>query len=188
MRFDLSFSNSDSGASSTRLLGPPRWTLAITSDEKMTPLEASGWMSTYLQLRGRVNHLAAWDVGRPVPLGTMRGVMTLSVADLAGDTTLQIVAAGQGSRTLLPGDWLQIGTGVGTSQTVAVVAAATSNASGVITVQVEPPLRYGFPAGTQVTWDRPLIYFKSASADTKWSYSGATQGGFSFDGIESWEG
>ena len=187
-RFDLSFDNSDTGASSTRLLGPPRWTLAFNSNDNMDVAEASAWVALMLQLRGRVNHLAAWDVQRPAPRGTMRGTLTLAAAAAAGATSIQVTGgAGQANKTLLAADWLQIGTGVGTSQLVAVVSDAIANASGVITLTVEPPLRTAMASGTAETWDKPVAYYQSTTPDTSWTSERANQGTFSFDGIERWE-
>lgn len=185
--YDLPFSNADTGASSTRLLGPPRWTLSFSSAADMALAEASDWLAFTLALGGRVNHLEAWDVARPVPRGTMRGSMVLASSISEGDTTAVISAgASQAAKTLLPGDWLQFGTGLGTSQLVAVTVGGTSDAAGVITVSFQSPSRYTFAAGAQVTWDKPKAYFKANSGVTSWSSERANQGGFSFDGVEQW--
>ncbi len=188
-RFDLSFDNAETGASSTRLLGPPRWRASFNSKQEMDLAEASEWVGFMLRLRGRVNHLALWDVARPAPRGTMRGTMTLSAAAAAGATSISITAgAGQAAKTLLEADWLQIGSGLGTSQLVAVTGGGTSNGSGVITVAVEPPLRMAFASAAPVTWDKPVTYYKNSTADTDWTYERAIQGGLAFDGLERWEG
>lgn len=184
--YDLQFSNADTGASSTRLLGPPRWTLSFSSAQDMDLSESSAWVSLILKLGGRVNHLEAWDVSRPVPRGTMRGTMTLQSPVAEGDTSATIVASGQGVKTLLSGDWLQIGTGLGTSQLVALVDDSTSDSGGVITVNFQSPARMGFSAGTAVTWDRPKAYFKANSGAASWASERTSQGGFSFDGLENW--
>lgn len=97
------------------------------------------------------------------------------------------VSAYEGA-TLQPGDWLQLGSGVGTSQLVKVVAAAAEAADGTMTVTFEPPLRTAFSAGSAVTWDKPLAYFKQTSAP-QWSYRlGNTRkaGGYAIDLLESW--
>lgn len=187
-RYDLDFSNSDTGSGSTRLLGPPRWKVSFSSAAEMDIDQASAWVATMVKLRGRVNHLAVWDVARPVPRGTMRGTLTLSASAAAGSTSLTITGgAGQAGRTLLAHDWLQLGVGVGTSQLVMVTEDVTADGSGVVTLTVEPPLRTAFSAGAPVTWDRPLGYYKSTTQHTEWTYERAVQGGISFDGIERWE-
>ena len=90
--------------------------------------------------------------------------------------------------TLLPGDWLQLGSGVGTSQLVKVVAAAQANDAARMDVTVEPPLRTAFAGGTVVTLDRPVAYYKQTSVP-QWSYKAGArlkEGGFALDLLESW--
>lgn len=170
-RYDLTFPSEATGAQQDRLLAPPRWQLSIQQPELLTPRQAGQWQAVVLQLRGRVNHLLAPNFGRLAPLGTMRGTLTLASSAAAGATAITVTGgAGQAGRTLLAGDMLQLGTGVGTSQLVAVVADATANGSGVITLQVEPPLRVAFSSGAGVTWNRPGAYFKQSTTASRWSF------------------
>lgn len=185
--YDLMFANADTGASSTRLLGPPRWTLSFSSASDMTLEEASAWEAFLLRLGGRQHHLEAWDVARPAPRGTLRGVLNLVSLVKEGDTSATITGgAGQVGRTLLPGDRLQIGTGIGTSQLVAVVEPAAADASGTLTFNFQSPARTDYSAGLSVTWDKAKAYFKANSGNVNWSYERANEGGFSFDGTEQW--
>ena len=88
--------------------------------------------------------------------------------------------------TLLNGDWLQAGTGVGTSQLVKCVQDATADDLGVMTVTVEPPLRIEYAGGTVVTLDRPVAYYKQTS-EPRWAYRGGRLvTGFALDLLESW--
>lgn len=365
-RYDLTESSDSTGSEAARLLGPPRWSMSLRSVDAMTPAEAGLWEALVLQLRGRVNHLAVHDFGRPAPAGTLRGSPTLNASASAGATsivlagvrtgrnlltqtrafdgsawtainggtvtadtatapdgtvsadtltdangtssagrrqtitipddtasytgsvyllkttgggsaTVQVqvvlvngsavtravrydtdagtVLAGTGNivsadanwwrvsmtatnnasgntqarldvlpavdvhggtgnvgattgsctawgaqlelggtatdyeqPTLLTGDWLQIGAGVGTSQLVKAVADATAAIDGTMTVTFEPPLRIAFSGGAAVAWDKPVAYYKQTSAPS-WSYRiGRTrkQGGFALDLLESW--
>lgn len=365
-RYDLTESSDSTGAEAARLLGPPRWSMSLRSIEAMTPAEAGLWEAMVLQLRGRVNHLAVHDFGRPAPQGNLRGSPILNASASAGATSIvlanvrhannlliyqrsfdnaawqlvtgatvtadttasppgsssadtitdpnaagsayvrQSVAVpddtttyvgsvfvrktsggtsptfgfrldfdgGSGASSLAKfntdsgavlsgtmtvddysatwwriskslandasgntalrldlfpaiaayglsptdptatgsaivwsaqlqpgttptaydladlkaGDWLQIGTGVGTSQLVKVTADAQEVNAGTMTVSFEPPLRTAFSAGAAVTWDKPVAYFKQTSAPS-WSYRiGRTrkQGGFALDLLESW--
>jgi hypothetical protein len=186
-RFDLGMENPDTGDTSVRLLGPPRWTLAFTSDQQMEPLQARTWESMLLRLRGRVNLLEAWDHGKRAPLGSMRGTMILSGAVAAGATTLTISTnSAQAGKTLFAGDWLRIGSGLGTSQLVKAVVDTTADINGSVVVQIEPPLRTAFSTSTPVAWDKPTTYFRMNQADNAWVYERAVQGGFAFDGLEVW--
>jgi hypothetical protein len=186
--YSLTEISDQTGAASSRSFGPPRWTLSFTSIDALTRVQAGVWDAFITQLRGRVNHLSAYDVLRPTPQGTMRGTLTLNSSAAAGDVALSITGGvGQAATTLLRGDWLQISTGLGTSQLVKVCADATANGSGVISVTVEPPLRLAFSSSTAVTWSTPLAYFKRSSGKVEWRSAGAGfLAGYSLDLLEQW--
>lgn len=191
-RFDVAGGNDANGNTQDRLGAPPRWTLTLAAPDAIEVDKAVLWETLLLQLRGRVNHLAAWDPKRPAPRGTMRGTMTINGAHSAGATTVNIIVTGTGQvgATLLAGDPLQLGTGLGTSQLVRVVTGGTAvNTAGnsTIGVTVEPPLRVALSGGAAVTWDKALAYFKQASDAAMWTYyTGRAMQGFSLDLIERW--
>lgn len=218
-RYELAGISDAGGASQVRLFGPPRWTVTIRSPRAVSTAEAVLWEALLLKARGRVNHVAAHDVNRPVPRGTYRGAPMLLGILPAGSTSATIVGGTAGAvGTWLQGDPLQFGAGVGTSQLVRVtddaqtVPAASSaganwvngsaqvsvwvpssggtagwDTSGTITINFEPPTRIAFAAGTAVTWNKPVAYFKQTADSTSWAYySARVQQGFSFDGIEDW--
>lgn len=188
-RHDLGYPNDVTGARQDRLLGPPRWTLSVVQPAELDQVTAGQWQALTARLRGRVNHLLAWDFGKPAPLGTMRGTMTLSAQANAGATQLQITAGvGQALKTLLAGDKLQVGTGLGTSQLVMVTVDAAANGSGVITVNIEPPLRLTFATATAVVWDKPSAHFKARETSNAWAYTEGSLSvtGLAFDFLEAW--
>jgi hypothetical protein len=159
----------------------PLWTSAIECTLKRPEL----WQTMIMQLRGKTNQLALWNMGRPQPKGTMRGSMTLANT-AAGATSLVITAAGQASKTLLFGDYLGIGSGL-TQQVVMVTADATANGSGVITVSTEPALRNAFAGGAGVTWYRPCALFRRQGSSSSWDYEpGGVVKGMSLDLLEDW--
>lgn len=97
-------------------------------------------------------------------------------------------AVGSGAdATLLAGDWLQIGSGVG-SHFCMVTADATATDNGAMTVTVEPPLRKSFTSSTAVTWDKPKAHYKQRPDSLSWSGAAgsAMVGGFAFDLMEDW--
>jgi hypothetical protein len=188
-RFDLVTQSDSSGSQQARLLGPPRWTLRLVQPDFLTLPEAGLWAALALQLRGRVNVLAAWDPARPAPSGTLRGTLTLAATAAAGDTTVSVTGgAGQAGATVAAGDWFQIGSGLGTSQLVMCTAAATANGSGVVSLAFEPPLRQGYASATAVVWDKPLAYYRQQTESTSWTYinNGAMVSGLSLDLLEVW--
>lgn len=159
----------------------PLWSTSLTSTSKRPEL----WQAMLLQLRGKTNQLALWNMGRPQPKGTMRGTMTLGTT-AQGATSLVITAAGQAGKTLLTGDYLGVGSGL-TQQVVMVCADATSNASGVITVTTEPALRDAFASGAGVTWYRPCALFRRTDSVAQWDYKpGGVVEGMSLSLLEDW--
>lgn len=177
-RLDMNFT-SIFGAQDVEV-GSPLWSTTITSSLKRPEL----WQAVMMQLRGRTNQLQLWNFGRPVPKGTMRGTMTASAASM-GATSMTITAAGQGSRTLLTGDYLGVGAGV-TQQVVMVTADATSNGAGVITVTFEPALRNALSGGAVVTWDRPKALFRRTDSKAGWDYEPGTVKPMSMTLLEDW--
>lgn len=189
-RFDLSEMSETTGASQDRSFGPPRWRLSISAPSALSIESSAVWEALILKLRGRVNHLAAWDIMKPAPRGTMRGTLTLSGAHAQGATVLNITGgAGQAGTTLLAGDWIQVGSGTG-GQLFKVVTDATANGAGLIAATVEPPVRpvAGFAGGTAVTWDKALGHYKVTTQAPQWGYvpSVNAQSGFALDLMEQW--
>jgi hypothetical protein len=168
------------GAQAVEASGP-LWATTITAPTDLSSL-LGPWEALVLQLRGRVNQLAVWKMSRPVPLGTMRGTMTMSAA-AQGATSLSIQSASFPSSTLRAGDCLGVGSGL-TQQVVMVLSDATADSSGNITVQIEPPLRNAFSAGAAVTWNKPCALFRRKTSATQWDYEPGIASGMMLDLLE----
>ena len=181
-RNDVAF-RSGFGAQSVEL-SSPLWVVTLEASPGRER-DGGGWQALGMQLRGQTVQLELWNHARPVPLGTMRGTMTLNSAAAQGATTLSIVATGQASKTLLQGDFLGIGDGL-TQQVVMVVSDATSDGSGIISVTVEPGLRNAFLSGEAVTWDKPKALFRRVNSKFGWQNYAAVVEGFTLDLLEDW--
>lgn len=175
--YDMLSASEVTGSSQSRTFAPARWVLKLVSPAKLNYLESAAWERVALQLRGKANHLAAHDPGRPVPYGTRRGSLALGAGCVAGATVINVT----GSGSLLTGDYLQIGSGLGTSQLVKVMATTTGPS-----VEIAPPIRIAFATGTPVTWDKPMAYFKQVGESASWSYATGLQSGFAIDLLEDW--
>jgi len=182
--FSLSFSAGDSGAQQSRILAPPRWTLTMSSDLTLGPTAAALWRSFLLQLRGKTNQLAVYDIKNQTVRGTMSGVPTLTAAIAVGDTSIPITTAA--FATLLIGDKFQLGTGA-SRQLFEVVDNATASAGGLATVTVEPPSRYVQTLGSLVIITQPTCLMRRTDSTTQWSAGAAAEGNFNVGLIESWE-
>lgn len=189
-RFDTRETSEVTGATKSRLLAPPRWRLSIGSPSPgVSPEQAALWKTMLMQLRGGINHLAAYDPVQVAPRGTMRGTLTMSATASAGATAISFTGgAGQAGRTILRGDWLQLGTGLGSHYCMA-AADATANGSGVITgLAIEPPVRQTIASGTSVTWDKPVAHYRMTNSTNSWARVPGTvelMTGFGADFIES---
>jgi hypothetical protein len=186
--FDVLTASDVTGSSQARPYGMPHWALSLASPEFMAEPDAAAWKAMLLSLRGSVNVLAAYDPSRTAPVGTLRGAPVLQAAAVFGDDVITLNAGGgQAGRTLEPGDWLQIGTGFGSSQLVMVRASAVLDGAGVGSVSIEAPLRREFAAGAAITWQRPRGYFRKAAGRVGWSAHcpGVTQS-MAVDLVEAW--
>jgi hypothetical protein len=183
VRYDMVESSDADGTEATRIFGFPKWRVAMSGGDILTADQSAVWASMLLSLNGRSNVLAIFDAAKPTPRGTITGALTLN-ADVAPGTSSMVMTGATG--TLKQGDWLQIGTGVGTSQFVKVQADATASA-GLITVTFRPHSRYTFTAGTAVTYDHPLLYTRLLNKSSKWSYNTGSQleNGYPIDLLET---
>jgi hypothetical protein len=155
---NLSFVSQVSGGEESRSLAPAKWLVNITMPVKKDNRE---FVAFTMKLRGGVNYFSVYDFTRPVPKGTMRGTMTLDASASLGASSLSITAGvGQANTTLKAGDWLKAG-----SQLFMVVDNATANGSGVITVNIEPPVRTALSGGAAVTWDKPTTVYRMKSSE-----------------------
>jgi hypothetical protein len=95
-----------------------------------------------------------------------------------------------GPGTLLAGDLLQVGTGLGTAQVVMVTADAAATDVGAMTVSTEPPLRVAHSSGAVVVWDKPSCYFKLSGQASQWAYTNGRHQqlttGITLDLLEHW--
>lgn len=159
----------------------PLWSSTIIAPPR--PAIAGAWQAVMLQLRGRVNQLALWNMGRPTPAGTMRGAMALSAAAEQGATALSISSPGQAGKTLLAGDYLGLGDGL-TQQVVMVLEDVAADGAGTLSVITDPPLRNDFAGGTTVAWDRPCVLFRRKTSVSQWDYAPGQVGGMMLDLLE----
>lgn len=162
---------------------PPVWAVSVVFD-RMMESESGLLKSVLLRLKGPTNQLALWDVARPVPVGTARGNWTLSGPHAQGATLLSLSAGpDQVGKTLVPGDWIGIGSGL-QQQLVMVTIGGTASGSGILPVTVEAPLKYAFPSGTPLVWDKPKALFRMQNDRLGWDYEKAFASGFALDLLE----
>jgi hypothetical protein len=114
-----------------------------------------------LSLRGRVGTVMIGPRHAPRPRGTAltSGVTVFAGGAVAGAREIGLAGLGAG-RTLLTGDYLQVGAGAAARLHMA-VETATGDGSGAAWVTVEPPLRAAYANGTAVTLVAPKVAMRS---------------------------
>lgn len=144
-------------------------------------------VKTFLEsFRGYANQVELWDLTHPVPIGTMRGTMTLKTA--AAQSAVSLVISGgisEAGKTLLAGDLLELGTGV-TQQVVRVMADAAADGAGDITVSIGTPLRNAFALGASVTWNKPKALFRQKTLNDGIEYQAVVGQPWALSLIEDW--
>ena len=187
--FDQAFGNGDTGSTQVAVLGPPRRGCSLVSEEAIpVTSEADLWSMLLHSLEGRVNKLAVYDLLRPVPRGTARGIWVAAAAAAAGSSALTIQAGeAQAGRTLLVGDWIGVNQAGAQRQLLHVQAPAQVDGNGVLVVSFKPVLRVAVAAASVVVWDKPTCLMRQVAADAKWTTERRMRGGFSLDLMESWE-
>lgn len=190
-RFDKTFSSGDTGASQTAVLGPPRWTCGFAASPALPAALAATWRALVLNMEGRINKLAVYDIANPRPRGTVQGFPTAFASAARGADSITIAAgSAMAGRTLLVGDWIGVNQAAEdvSRQLLMVTQDAVFNASGVATVSIRPRLRAPVLNSSLIVLERPTCLMRATIDNSRWQNSaGRLQGGFSLDLRESWE-
>lgn len=183
MRMDLSHTSPQTGVSQSVVYGLPRWKVSLEID-RMNEDDTGTIKALLMKLRGQINQLALWDVGRPRPLGTISGSLQFGSAGSLGDTSIAITG-GTNGQTFKAGDWI----GVGSDQTrqLVMVTDDATVISGTVTVNIEPPLRGNHALAAPIVIEKPTALFRIANTAQGWDYEGQFVTGFTLDLIEDWQ-
>ena len=184
VNYGLTFASGDTGVQQTRVLAPPRWTATLAIGGKLRAAEAAKWKAFVLQLRGKINQAALYDLKQSTLVGTMAGSPVLTTAVAVGDTTFAITTTA--GATVAQGDKIQLGTGA-TRQLFIATATATANGAGAMSLTVEPPSRYVQTLGSAVVYSQPTALFRLDNNANDWSATPNAEGNFSLSFTESWE-
>ena len=154
-----------------------RWMLSCELSENIRA--DAGWREGFVgALRGKVNTVALYHFTRPLPLGTLRGSLTLSASAVQGAASVVLTGGSPATGTLLAGDL------IGVSGLLLQVASDCTAAAGVITVPLVNRLRKALASGAAVTWDRPTAAFRMMSNSGVGTLPDMT-GALSFDFAEA---
>lgn len=130
-----------------------------------------------MQLRGRVNRASLYNFARRVPRGTIAGTPLVKGASQTG-AALLIDGCTVGT-TLKKGDFFGVN-----GELKMVVADATADGSGEMTVTFEPPLRASPADNAAITTTAPTALFMLESDEQMWNSKPGIRSDFSFSFIE----
>ncbi|HZQ01418.1 MAG TPA: hypothetical protein VFB13_17870 [Reyranella sp.] len=136
----------------------------------MTRANAEQWAAWLLSLRGPVGSFLMGDPSGAVPRGaasSASGSPTVSGTNSALSRTLAIATTGLGSVSnwLLPGDWIQLGSGATTRLYKNLTAA--SLVANAVTLDITPPLRVAPNPGDPVVVSGALGKFMLSSGQVQ---------------------
>lgn len=158
-----------------------RW-VATFAYQDMSNLVSPEYEAFIAKLRGMANRFTAYNFFRSVPLGTLRGTLTVNGAFARGVSTVSITGgAGQASKTLLPGDFISIN-----GELKIVRDLMTTNGSGIGSVTFDPGMRNAVVGGESVVWDRPTATFMLTDNVTQWQYETTALRNLQFTAVEAW--
>ena len=158
---------------------------ATLSLPPMKRTQAAEWEAFLLKLRGRRGTFLLGNPDAKTPRGSVTGSITLYTAASVGDDSL-VIQSNQNSTVGIfkAGDYLQLG-GSGTAKLYAVVDDASSNASGVVTVNIEPALKVAASSGAAVTYTNPKGVFRMQTSELGWDTDEVSTYGISFACLEA---
>lgn len=156
---------------------------------RMARATAAEWTAFFLKLRGQYGtfYLGDWDATSP--RGTATGTPVANTTgspsvNIAGDRIFYTSGWSTGiTGILLAGDYIQINTG-SSSTLHMVVNDASSDGSGLTTLDIEPALRTDIANGTSITTSNPKGVFRLMNNDPGWESDAAITYGFAFAAME----
>ena len=161
-----------------------RWALSLDMPEQS--YEDRRQLAAFIdRLNGGEHLIAMWDPALPAAQGTVN-LTGVAVAVPAAQFASVLILNGCGSnRTILGGTWLGVG-----GLRLRVVTDATSDFSGMASVQIRPALRVAVASGSAVTFDKPTstMMLAMSAAETPaipWGPNGRCPG-FTLELVERW--
>ena len=143
-----------------------RWSCEFTLPP-MRRATAEPWLAMLLSLQGAKGTLLVGDQDAPQPLGAAPGTPLVKGAAQTGRSLLTDGWTPNVANVLLPGDYIQIGSGV-TTRLYKVLAAASSNAGGEATLSIWPRLRESPADNAAIVTSNCRGTFRLARNDTGW--------------------
>lgn len=167
-----------SGAMQTVEMPGARWKMSFML-ENLAEADSALLQAFMVKLRGRAGRFTLHNFARAEPRGTQRGTPLVKGAAQTGNTL--IIDACTVGATLLAGDFFAVN-----GELKMVVADATANGAGEMTLTLEPPLRASPADNAAITLTQPTATFMLAADEAKWNTQPGKFSTFAVDAIEAW--
>lgn len=155
-----------------------RWEMSFSMDNLTEP-DAAALQAFLVRLRGQANRFTLYNFARPTPRGTLTGTPLVNGAGQSG-ATLAIDGCTVGA-TLLAGDFIGVN-----GELKMVVADATANGSGQMSLSIEPPLRASPADNAPLTLVRPTATFMLSESTAQWSTHAPVITSVPIQAVENW--
>ncbi len=145
--------------------------------------DAAVWVAWLVSLRGRFGTFLMGDPNGATPRGSIGGTPLVNGAGQTGETLLIDGCTANVTNWLKAGDYVQLGSGA-TATLHKVLADASSNGSGQVTLSLWPHIRSAPADNAAVTVTNAVGRFRLSSNETSWSIDEASIYGISFGAME----
>lgn len=144
--------------------------------------KAAAWQSFLMECHGRSGTFLLGDWDGRVPRGTARAAQVSG----AGQAGTQITLKGLGGgNTLLPGDWIQLGSGGDSKLHMVTGGGNAANSGGVATFQIEPRIKVSPADSSVVTLVNAKGVFRLSVNEIGWDSDQVSVYGITFPIMEA---
>lgn len=160
------------------------WTATLTLPPMMRE-QAANWEAFMMKLHGRKGTFLLGDPDAKTIQGGANTSATLNGAISVGDFTISINTNNANMTNLFKaGDYIQIGT-AGAAKLYMIVDNATSNSSGIASVNIEPAIKVAASDAAAVDYTAAQGVFRMDSADLGWDTNEVSRYGITFSCTEA---
>lgn len=160
------------------------WTATLTLPPMMRE-QAANWEAFMMKLHGRKGTFLLGDPDAKTIQGGANTTATLNADIAVGDFTIEINTNNANLVNVFKaGDYIQLGT-AGTAKLYMIVDNATSNGSGVATVNVEPQIKTAGSSGDAVDYTGAQGVFRMDTPELGWDTNEVSRYGITFSCTEA---
>ena len=160
------------------------WTATLSLPPMMRE-QAANWEAFMMKLHGRKGTFLLGDPDAKTIQGGATTTVTLDGAITVGLNTISLQSNNANMTNIFKaGDYIQIGT-AGTAKLYMIVDNASSNSSGVVSVNIEPAIKVAASDDAAVDYTEAQGVFRMDSPDLGWDTNEVSRYGITFSCTEA---